>query len=155
MTASHILGVLWTSLKELPEALSTFWLLFPPSVVQLSSYSSQLSLGSVTVEASHAGLHHFPPGYNSSYIIWRCVWVRCWKPMMVPLNTNQMGWHVAVSASHKDTAVGSKNLQNIHYSEETVWIGPLWWCCCKETTTEEEQQQEDNCLGQETTRNEH
>lgn len=60
---------------------------------------SQLGLVQVIVEArpSDAELQHSPSWSNSLYRAWRCVFGCCpvEKQMMVPLSTNQMGWHVS------------------------------------------------------------
>lgn len=51
----------------------------------------------VEARASDKALHHSPSVSDSPYITWKCVWGH-WsvgKQMMVPLNTNQMGWHVS------------------------------------------------------------
>ena len=76
MTALHT----WHSLNQLhlefPHMLSTCWLLFLHSSVQLS----QLGWSQVNVESrsSDAALDHSPSWSNSPYTAWMCVGSSCW-----------------------------------------------------------------------------
>ena len=86
-------------LKEFPYMLSTCWLLFHHSVVQL--IPNHLNWVEVRWlwrpgHLMHA-LHHSPSWSNSLYTVWRCVLDHCpiKKQMIVPLSTNQMGGHIA------------------------------------------------------------
>ena len=78
MTTLHTLGILsnsftWnafpTVLKDFPYMLSTCWLLFLHSTVQL--IPNHLNL--VEARSSDAALHHSPSWSNSPYTAWRCV----------------------------------------------------------------------------------
>lgn len=77
-----------------------FWAFFLAAFPSLQSNSSQtisagLRSGSVEARPSDTALHHSPSWSNSPYIVWRRVWGHCLveKQIMVPLSTNQMGWH--------------------------------------------------------------
>ena len=98
----HTLGILSTSfmrnayptvLKEFPHMLSTCWLLFLHSAVQLIPKLGDWAI--VEARSFDVPLHH-SPWSNSPYTAW-CVLDHCpvEKQMIVPLSTNQMGWHTA------------------------------------------------------------
>ena len=108
MIALHTLGILlasftWnafpTVLKEFPHMLSTCWLIFLQSAVQLIPKHLNWVEVRVIVEArsSDAALHHSPSWSNSPYTAWRCVLGHCSveQQMVVPLSANQMEWRIA------------------------------------------------------------
>ena len=117
----HTLGILSTSfnwnyfptvLKEFPHMLSTCWLLFLHSVVQLIrnhlnfveagwlwrlghllQHSINLLLGQIALTQPGGVLGHCPVE----------------KQMIVPLSANQMGWHIA-AAMLVECALNSKSI---------------------------------------------
>ena len=107
MTALHTLGILSTSftlnafptvLKEFPHMLSTCWLLLLHAAVQLIPNHLNWVEVRWLWRPGHLMQHSLTLLLGQiALTVWRCVLGHCpvEKQMIVPLSSNQMGWHIA------------------------------------------------------------